>query len=247
MAEIIGNNILKIVKVDSTNNYASEFLVKKGCSEGSVVFASEQLSGRGQLTNQWESEPFKNILLSIVLYPEFLPIPHQFLLSKVIALGVSDVVSLFVEDVTIKWPNDVYVGHQKIAGILIENSIMGSVIGSSIAGIGLNVNQQTFISDAPNPVSLAKLTGKVYDLEQLLMVLLEAIDKWYVLLKEGKTGLLNQKYLERLYQFGVKARYQDEEGNFEGTILGVNKIGQLQIKPSHGELRTYHFKEVAFL
>lgn len=247
MAETIGNTILSVVKVDSTNNYASEFLVKKDCKEGSVVSASEQLNGRGQLKNQWESEPLKNILISIVFYPEFLPVSKQFILSKVIALGVFDLISLYVENVSIKWPNDIYVGAKKIAGILIENSIMGNVIGSSIAGIGLNVNQKEFLSDAPNPVSLTQLSGKEYDLDQLLTIMLDAIDKWYLLLKTGKIDIINKKYTERLYQINKKAHYRDFEGVFKGVITGVNEIGQLQIKPLPGKIRTYHFKEVAFI
>ena len=168
-------------------------------------------------------------------------------MSKVIALGVSDVTSLFVDKVSIKWPNDIYVGEKKIAGILIENSIMGSVLGSSIAGIGFNVNQEQFHSDAPNPVSLTQLTGVIYEIDELLGVLLGAIDKWYNLLKEGAIDLIDNVYMERLYQLGTKKKYEDETGIFEGMILGVNEIGQLQIKTTEGEIRTYHFKEVAFI
>ena len=247
MAEIIGNNIIKIMKVDSTNNYASEKLVKNGCEEGTVVYAGEQSCGRGQLNNKWESEPLKNILFSIVLYPEFLPIPQQFLLSKVVALGLADVVSMYVDEVTIKWPNDIYIGNKKIAGILIENAIMGNVLGSSVVGIGLNINQLEYVGGAPNPVSLASVTGRFYELEQIFSLLIEAIDKWYILLKEGFVDLINQRYVEQLYRFGLKADYRDKTGVFAGEITGVNEIGQLQIRLLNGDIRTYHFKEVSFL
>lgn len=246
MADIIGNNIIKITRVDSTNNYATEQFIKNDWKEGTVVITDEQLEGRGQINNNWESEAQKNILMSIVLYPAFLPVQFQFLLSKVIVLGISDVVSLYTDNVKVKWPNDIYVGEKKIAGILIENSIMGSTLDSSIVGIGLNVNQLEFKSDAPNPVSLFQLTGEILQIDQILKLLFNAIDKWYSILKGGEVELVSVHYLGRLFRYKELNNYEDKTGNFKGTIVGVNEIGQLEIKKTNGELAVYHFKEVAF-
>lgn len=247
MADIIGNCIFNLTRVDSTNNYATEQLSNNDWKEGTVILADEQLNGRGQISNKWESEAKKNILMSIVLYPNFLPVQYQFLLSKVVVLGISDVVSLFVENVKVKWPNDIYVGEKKIAGVLIENSIMGSTLDSSIVGIGLNVNQIEFFSGAPNPISLIQLTGKEIQLNQLTELLFKAIEKWYVLLKKGDIELVNKNYLYRLYRKGEIENYEDSTGKFRGTIVGVNEIGQLRINDFKNKIREYHFKEVKFI
>ena len=167
MAEIIGIKIIKLDEIDSTNNYTSKLLANSNVIEGTVVVAKAQSSGRGQLSNQWESEYGKNILASFVFYPKFLPVQQQFLLSKVIALGVRDLLTLFVDKVKVKWPNDIYIDNKKVAGILIENSIMGHTLESSIAGVGININQTVFLSDAPNPVSLIYSLKKELDCSEL--------------------------------------------------------------------------------
>lgn len=247
MAEIIGKKIIKLDQVDSTNNYTSKLAADDTTVEGTVVSTAFQTQGRGQVKNSWESEPYKNILLSILFCPVFLPVQHQFMLSKIVALGVRDLLSLYTEGVTIKWPNDIYVGNKKIAGILIENSIMGHTIGSSIAGIGINVNQSAFHSDAPNPVSLFQLTGKIMDTDEMVKLLCSAIDKWYGKLRSGEPEMINNTYIEAMYRFGHSALYRDNDGVYTGTISGINEIGQLQITAANGQLKTYHFKEVAFL
>lgn len=247
MAEIIGKRKIKLASVDSTNNYATKMVSGGGCDEGTVIVAEKQECGRGQMHNSWESEGSKNILVSIVFYPFFLPVQYQFLLSKVVALGVYELVSLYVDNVTIKWPNDIYVGEQKIAGILIENSIMGYTLGSTVAGVGININQATFKGDAPNPVSLFQLLGREFYIEELLEILFDAIDKWYLLLKSGKHDQINSSYLECLYRKGVLADYCDKTGRYKGTITGISEIGQLEIQPETGQMKTYHFKEVEFL
>jgi BirA family transcriptional regulator, biotin operon repressor / biotin---[acetyl-CoA-carboxylase] ligase len=247
MAEMIGKRIIKLEHVDSTNNYTSKLAANNNTDEGTVVCTSFQTDGRGQVKNSWESQPYKNILISILFRPTFLPVHHQFLLSKVVALGVTDLLSLFVEGVKVKWPNDIYVGDRKIAGILIENSIMGYTIGSSVAGIGININQAEFLSDAPNPISLYQLLKSELDLDELISLLCKLIDAWYAKLKQGEIDAVNQAYLNALYRFGEESIYSDIDGKFRGTITGVNEIGQLQISLIEGKIRTYHFKEVTFL
>ncbi|MBN2263977.1 MAG: biotin--[acetyl-CoA-carboxylase] ligase [Prolixibacteraceae bacterium] len=247
MAEIIGKNTIKLESVDSTNNYTSKLLADNKLNEGTVVLAGYQNAGRGQINNSWESEPGKNLLMSVLLYPDFLPVQHQFLLSKVVALGVRDLLACFVDEVKIKWPNDIYVGDKKIAGILIENSIMGYTIGSAIAGIGVNINQKSFLSNAPNPVSLFQLTGGFFNLDELFGMLCETIELWYGLLRSNKVDIVNEAYINALYRLGVESFYSDNDGEYLGVITGVNSIGQLLIRASNGKNKNYHFKEVAFL
>mgnify|MGYP003526946868 CR=1 FL=1 len=129
-------------------------------AEGTVVSTSFQTKGRGQLTNVWEAEEGKNILCSILLRPTALPIKSQFLISQAISVAIVDVLNTFAEDFSIKWPNDIYYKEEKIAGILIENTLSSKGIDSCIIGLGLNVNQQSFKSDAPNPISLHNIIGR---------------------------------------------------------------------------------------
>ncbi|MDA3881233.1 MAG: biotin--[acetyl-CoA-carboxylase] ligase [Prolixibacteraceae bacterium] len=247
MAEIIGRKIIKLSGIDSTNNYATKIAGNSNIVEGTLVLANEQFSGRGQVNNIWESEAGANVLVSIVFYPVFLPVHHQFMLSKIVSLGVAGCVSDYTGGVKVKWPNDIYVGEKKVAGILIENSIMGMNIGWSVAGIGINVNQNVFRSNAPNPVSLAQLTGRKFHLPEVVNKLCDHIDKWYKFLKEGDDEAVNSAYINSLYRFGTEAAFSDNEGSYRGTITGVNEIGQLQIRKTSGALSTYHFKEVIFL
>jgi BirA family transcriptional regulator, biotin operon repressor / biotin---[acetyl-CoA-carboxylase] ligase len=247
MSGIIGNNIIKLLVTESTNNYASKYCLKENWSEGTIVHADYQENGRGQINNRWESEKGRNLLASVVLYPTFLPVPYQFLVSKVVALAVSDVVLHYADEVSIKWPNDIYIGNKKVAGILVENSIMGSTLCSSIAGIGLNVNQTRFVSDAPNPTSIRMFVDCDLAVEEVLRQLAVQLDFWYKALSNSEIESINQAYLLRMYQLGKPCRYNDADGNFTGAILGVNKIGQLVVEKENGIRHEYHFKEIRFL
>ena len=246
MNEIIGSEIVRIDELGSSNNYAATQLLTKRLPEGIVFVANSQVDGRGQAANKWESEPNKNLTFSICLYPDFLEIIRQFEISKAISLGVVDFLKELTNDVSIKWPNDIYIGTKKVAGILIENSIRLDKISSCIVGIGLNVNQQEFIGDAPNPVSLSRITGQIYNLGESLSNLCFKIDARYHQLRNGDFGQIDDDYIEMLYNLGRWSPYSDENGDFEGKILGVDQIGRLMIETRSGKINKYHFKEVAF-
>ena len=246
MNEMIGSAIERIHATDSTNNYAATQLLTKRPSEGTVFVASSQIDGRGQSSNKWESEPYKNLTFSILLYPRFLEIIKQFEISKAISLGVTDYLKELADQVSIKWPNDIYIGNRKIAGILIENSVSGNKISSCIVGIGLNINQLVFIGNAPNPVSLTQITGHVYDLDEALSNLCRKIDARYQQLLNGKFGQIDEDYIDVLFRRDIWSPYADETGDFEGRILGVDQIGQLRMETRSGKVRKYQFKEVTF-
>ncbi|PKQ65750.1 biotin--[acetyl-CoA-carboxylase] ligase [Labilibaculum filiforme] len=233
-------------EIHSTNNFALELIKTQKPSGGTVVLTLSQTKGRGQRTNVWESELGKNLTISIILTPEFLPIARQFQISLVISLGVYDYLRNYLKKVNIKWPNDIYVEDEKIAGILIEHSIMGSVLSHSICGLGLNINQVKFVSDAPNPTSLAICTGKEYDLDQELTKLLNCIENRYFQLEDNKSDQLEKDYLNALYWMKEKHQFSDENGQFEGEIIGITEYGQLRIKAMDEE-RIYNFKEVSFI
>jgi BirA family biotin operon repressor/biotin-[acetyl-CoA-carboxylase] ligase len=247
MYQIIGNLIVRLEVIDSTNNYANSQIRVNELPEGTVFLAYEQTAGRGQVKNRWESEARQNLLFSFVLYPDFIEIRQQFMLSKVVSLGIYKALNKYVKTLKIKWPNDIYFGNRKLGGILIENSIMNSELKNSVVGIGLNVNQTVFYSDAPNPVSLRMLTNQHYDCDLILAEVLAAIDWYYNLLRNGGNQIIDSEFLAALYHLYEKHFYKAEDEVFEGEIIGVNEIGQLLIRKNGGEVLEFHFKEVEFL
>jgi len=246
MNEIVGSNIVRIDQCESSNNYAATQLLTKRLNEGIVFVAGSQVGGRGQGASTWESEANCNLTFSVVLYPEFVEISRQFILSKAISLGLTDFLRPLVPEVTIKWPNDIYIAKKKVAGILIENSIRRSIFSSCIIGIGLNMNQLLFLSDAPNPVSVRQVTGEVYDLKASLAALCHCLDARYGQLREGKFSQLDAEYAQMLYQRECWSDYSDVNGDFVGRIIGVARTGHLKIETRTGKINQYDFKEVVF-
>jgi BirA family biotin operon repressor/biotin-[acetyl-CoA-carboxylase] ligase len=173
--------------------------------------------------------------------------PDQFIISKTVSLGICDFLHQHTANVSIKWPNDIYINNDKIAGILIEASIIRDEIENMIVGIGLNLNQKIFKSDAPNPISLSMITGLDYDIEECLKNLAACLDTRYrQLLKEGRAGI-DSEYLAKLYRIGQWSIYRDSDGLFEGRIISVTDDGRLQIEVRRGRIYDYGFKEVSFL
>jgi len=239
--------IVKLDCVESTNDYVSSLLKKTKPEEGSVYSSLFQSAGKGIGQNKWESEKGKNLLFSLVLYPSFLPVEDQFLISKAVSLGIANYIQAKTNHIKIKWPNDIYYKNQKLAGILIENSIKGSNINSSIIGVGFNLNQAEFKSDAPNPVSLNQITAKTYSIDQELVKIRTNIRFFYDKLKVGKFTEINQEYLKCLYRFNEVHEFKSGEKKFKARITGINKYGHLQLKTVDNEIREYGFKEVEFI
>lgn len=240
-------NIIKINSTSSTNTFLKELSSKQQLSEGTVIQTYAQTAGRGQHGTSWEAEPGKNITCSILLYPDFLPLSENFLLSKVIALGIKDTLSGYVENVTIKWPNDIYIRNEKISGTLIENELTGQKISLTIAGIGVNINQNRFVSDAPNPISLKQILKKETDLDILLEKMISKILFWYGLLKQNQYELISKRYFDSLYRNKGIHYFQDSQEKFAAEIQKVENNGLLHLKTTQGEFRKYLFKEVAFI
>ena len=247
----IGQNAIYVQSLPSTNSYASELLSQVNISDGSLVYTFQQEKGRGQRGSTWECEPNKNITLSLILYPKFLKINQQFLLTKTVSLAVADLmaehlnITANIGEVYIKWPNDIYVGNRKIAGILIENNVRENAIQSAIIGIGINVNQLVF--HTPNAISLALITSRQFDLMNCIERLCEYIEARYLQLKAGNYVNIHAAYLSYLYKFNEWALYQDNAKTFKGKIMGVSEIGKLQIQLEPGIIQEFDFKEIAFL
>ena len=222
-------------------------LGKGQISEGTVFSTFAQSDGRGQLKNKWESEPNKNISLSVVLKPNFLPVQKSFLLNQAVTLGVYDFLRLYIsKEVWIKWPNDIYVGNEKIAGILIQNSIQSDVFQHSVIGIGINVNQAVFRSDAPNPTSIFLKTGKEVPLWSCIEYLCKYLENRYLQLKSNQYDMLRADYHEVLYRINEWYFFEKENKRFDGKITRVLDDGFLQMEtPLATEF--FNFKEVKFV
>jgi BirA family biotin operon repressor/biotin-[acetyl-CoA-carboxylase] ligase len=244
---IIGSKKIFIEKLSSTNSHAA-FLIRKGkVQEGTVIYTNYQTAGRGQMGNTWESQYGKNLLLSIILYPKSVKADRQFIISKLISLGILDYLGMKVKEVTIKWPNDIWVKNDKIAGILIENAVIKNEIEYTIAGIGLNINQEKFSEAAGNPTSLKLLTKTNHDTEECFSELLKTLDNRYRQLSQDKRHMLDDDYLSSLYLVNTWTEFKDSNGIFEGKIISVTGTGRLQIEDRRGRIYEYGFKEVDFL
>lgn len=216
-----------------------------------------QLAGRGQAGNGWESEDSKNLLFSTLLRCEVSP-AEQFRLTMWVSVAMVEMLLKYLpaEGLTIKWPNDIYYGDKKLAGILVENTLVGSKIAYSIVGIGLNVNQLEFLSPAPNPISMQQISGKEYDVENLLEEYLAVLKRWQNVplqtLQAAYMSYLYRRrgmypYVEREVSLVPTAIAQSTEGAFRAEIQGITPQGELVLQTEKGETRTYHFKQIRFV
>lgn len=218
-------------------------------AHGAVVAARIQTSGRGQRGNTWEAEPNRNLTFSMLLRPRTIMAATQFELSMLVSLGVCDALAAASgERFSVKWPNDIYHGDRKICGILIENSLDGRRIGRSIAGIGINVNQRVFVSDAPNPVSLANVTGREFDLDSLLTQVCDTVLSLFDSYEDQPDpAALVGRYRSMLWRGSGFHRWLDTATAtvFEAEISDVAADGILTLRKCDGAVRRYAFKEVS--
>ncbi len=244
--------IIHIEETDSTNRWlmtqgdgsfvTSRDVTKEPSPCVIVVVAEYQTAGKGCGSNSWESERGKNLTFSMLIHPEGIPANEQFHITEVVSVALCETLETYMKDrAEIKWPNDIYVGDRKICGILIENRLQGSVIKDSIIGIGLNVNQRVFLSDAPNPVSLYQLTGQETDRDALLKCFLEAFER----VSQCKTSCFD--YRERLFKRGKDSLYEDKTSRFTARLMDVLPDGRLLLVDQEGRERLYAFKEVQFV
>lgn len=238
--------IIYLDATESTNSYLTNYSPDEG--EGmTVVVADYQTDGRGQGTNSWESEQGKNLLFSILMHPVEVPVAKQFLLSEYGALSLKEALADYVsEDITLKWPNDIYWKDKKLSGTLIETKLGAGRIKDCIFGVGLNVNQMEFRSDAPNPVSLAQIVGHEVNRDELLQKIVQAFEKNYEWIKSGNYIGLTTMYHETLYRSKGFYPYEDADGAFEGSIVEVEDDGHLILRDTSGMIRSYEFKEIKY-
>lgn len=244
----VGRNVIELPAVDSTNTYLAKLLQTTSLNDGTAIMAQFQSAGRGQRGSAWESERGSNLLVSYLLLPASLQANEHFSFNQAMCLGVRDFVARHTSlPVRIKWPNDIMVGNGKIAGLLIENSIRGSVIHQSIVGIGININQRRFGNYSPQPVSLSMLNDKNYDLHECLHELSQSIGKWYTIFTIGNKRMIRESYSESLFRIGEPAIYETGGRRFTGTIQGTMPNGELVIVQEDGFEYIFKNKEVKFI
>jgi len=255
--------MIELDETTSTNTFLANYR-PVGQTELTLVTAEYQTSGRGQRGNSWESSRSKNLLFSLMLRPAELPATHVFLLSEIMALSICEAIRQFLVDssssapaVSVKWPNDIYVDNNKIAGILIENDLCGSFVGRCIIGCGVNINQESFESDAPNPVSLRQLLGCEVERTFVLDAIITNFRRYYSALLtslsaksvKSEVPLVHQAYLSALYRRTGLYPYLEANSSepFLAEIADVEPTGILVLRDSLGNLRRYAFKEVSFV
>ncbi len=248
----IGKNSLFLHEVESTNTYAMNLLRNVNAIEGTVVYTDHQTHGRGQRGAVWASKIGQNITVSVVLKPHFLSINDTFFLSKISALAVYDVLTEILPssqyDIKIKWPNDILVDRQKIAGILIENNFATNSIQHSVMGIGLNINQDEFGDFERTATSLKRISNKDFDRNEVMQLLFSKIEKWYFKLKEQKHEFIDASYLSLLFGLNQMIEFEDvHQLKFKAKLTGVSKMGKLMMELDDKTLKEFDVKEVKFL
>ena len=244
--------MIHLNETDSTNRYLQQLCQEAGnnkIEEFTTVCADYQTAGKGQRGNSWEAAKGANLLFSFVCYPTFVPIRQQIVLSQLISLGIKETLDEYCSDISIKWPNDIYWKEKKICGILIENDLQGNSIGRCISGIGLNINQEVFLSDAPNPISLKQITGKHYQRETILEKVMQRIEQSYQKLKEDSAyaSEFATRYAASLFRREGLHCYQDKDGLFNARLVRVEADGRFVLMDEANQERSYLFKEVQYV
>jgi len=238
------NEIIRFDEIDSTNNYLKQLAREQSVAEGTVVIAEFQSGGRGQQSNSWFSTKGDNLLFSFLLRPQHLLASEMFILSCITSLAIQKTLSQFVDNICIKWPNDIYWNDKKIAGILIENNLQEGFVKSSVIGTGLNINEQAFPVDLPNPISLYQATKIKQDKTQILDTFLREFSTLYQQVERGASLEIKKEYMHHLYRADGYYWFEDSNGMFSAKIADVLSSGHLVLKTREKEVRKYAFKEV---
>lgn len=238
--------LIQLDEVSSTNDFLRDFHAPESCRLV-LATAEHQTVGRGQRGNSWESEHGCNLLFSLMVHPANVEARVGFCLSEAIAMAVQQALGKYSEGFSVKWPNDIYYEDRKVAGILIENTLKGKLIASSVIGVGLNVNQHAFLSDAPNPISLSQIVGHDVDRALVLQHVIENFILYYGWIEQGQTEALHQLYMRNMYRGMGVYPYSDEHGTFSASIIGVEPSGHLLLQDQDGVQHRYAFKEVKFV
>lgn len=241
-----GIKLINLNTVDSTNSYLSQYRGEEG-QLMTIVTARYQTAGRGQGSHTWESENGKNLMFSIKTRPHSLPITHQYVMMQAEVLAILQVLRTYAGGFTVKWPNDIYWHDKKISGTLSESSISVKGVNSIILGTGININQEYFLSDAPNPISLRNIINRETDLMEVLNRIIDAFAIYINKVYSGKYDEIHSEYMENLYRREGSYKFRDSDGDFTAAIDIVLPNGRIRLRRTDGMLSEYDFREVKFI
>jgi BirA family biotin operon repressor/biotin-[acetyl-CoA-carboxylase] ligase len=244
----IGRRLIRLKSVDSTNNFAAS-LSLSDAPEGTFILADEQTSGKGQFGKIWHAQKGMNLTATVVLRPVFLSPEKLSYLNKAVAISVCQTVQTYLKSATtaIKWPNDIFVDNFKLAGILTENTVRGSQIVSYLAGIGINVNQDSFDENAPNASSIYKITESKTDLDKLVETLCKHLEANYLKLRANDLTGIDLIYHSLLYKKGEWLDFNVDDNLIRAKIIKVDSLGSLIIETQNGEALSFRNGEVQYL
>lgn len=241
-------HIIRLQETTSTNGFLKEIGEEEPLADKTVATAEFQTAGRGQKGNSWFADKGLNLLFSIFNRPEQLMANAQFILSRMISLAVKKTLDRETWHIRIKWPNDIYWNDKKMGGILIESNLQGNRVESTIIGVGLNINQETFPAALPNPVSLRQVTGREHNRETILEGILMEFSKLSGDLARGKSPDIEKEYMDSLYRAHGFHWFESANGRFQAKICGVHPSGHLVLREKeNGKEQAYAFKEVQFI
>ena len=243
------DSIVHLLEVDSTNRYVRDesaaLWENRGTGDFAVVAAGHQTAGRGQRGNTWNSNAGENLLFSILVRPgETLEVSKQFLLSQAVALSIHDAMKCYGIDTLLKWPNDIYAGNRKLAGILLELDYSGAFVEQAIIGIGLNVNQENFPPMDRTPVSIKMLRKRDFILDDVLATILDLFEHYYTEMRFGNRDAIAAEYKRVLLGMNERHTFIDRDGHFDAVIQDIESDGHLLLQRNDGSTGRYAFKEV---
>ena len=241
-------NIIKLDAIDSTNTYLKKIISDKDVRDSTIVTAKFQTKGRGQTGSNWESEDSKNLICSIYKKDLGVKVKDQFIISMLVSLAlIKTLKKNNLPNLSIKWPNDIMSDNKKICGILVENIVKQNYIKYSVIGIGLNVNQ-TIFDNLPNASSIKNITGTTHNKDEILEELADNINKFFERIDKFNSEMIFKKYVELLYRINIPSTFKNSKGeNFTGLIIGVTKLGKLNIMLEDNNLESYDLKEIKIL
>ena len=243
-ANHIGNQLIKLNIVDSTNNYAAKYLKQTKIPFGTVIMAQYQTKGKGQVDSVWNANKNDNILMSVILDTSFLSVNRVFYLSKIVSLSIHESLNSFdIGNIFIKWPNDIFVNKEKIAGILIENQWKGQSLISSIVGIGINVNQ-TLFPESYNATSLKLLKSKTYSLDEVFEKVIARMNYNFTLLNNLSFDKIDSDYHKYLLNYNKITNFFIKNKIVKAKLCGVDSFGKIVLKMDNNELKYYDLKQV---
>ncbi|WP_343747519.1 biotin--[acetyl-CoA-carboxylase] ligase [Fluviicola sp.] len=242
---MIGQQIIQLHEVDSTNNYAARLLSEGKLAHGTVILAEHQTAGRGQRGRNWQSTGAKQFTGTYFLKTDFLSVDHLCYLNMAVALSVREMVQSFTKrQVSIKWPNDIFIDNQKIGGILIETNWKNGKVEGAIVGIGINMSP---VHSVVYATSLNEISGKSPEIWTVLDLLSASLNRFYTSLVQTDFDVLKEQYESFLWKKDEEITMEERQNTipFQGIIRGVDQIGNILVERD-GVVAVYHNQELDF-